>query len=300
VTSRFAEKPKVFSCDHHEIPLPAGHKFPVAKYRLLREMLERGGTYDVERAPPADPSVIELAHDPAYVRTFLDGSLDPRIVRRIGFPWSEGLVQRTLCSVGATLAATREALRTGFSGALAGGTHHAFYAEGSGFCVFNDIAIAVKQTGLRAVVLDLDVHQGDGTAALLAGDASVFTISLHGAHNFPFRKRTSSLDVALRDGTGDEEYLRELDAVLPRVCDFRPEIVFYQSGVDALATDKLGRLALSPVGMGRRDERVFETVRELGVSVVITLGGGYSEPIERTVEAHAATYETAARILLPT
>jgi acetoin utilization deacetylase AcuC-like enzyme len=266
---------------------------------MLREVLERDGTYQVERAPLAEPAVIELAHDPEYVRNFLAGSLEPRIVRRIGFPWSEGLVQRTLCSVGATLAATQEALRTGFSGALAGGTHHAFYSEGSGFCVFNDIVIAVRHTGLRAAVIDLDVHQGDGTAALLLGDQSTLTVSLHGERNFPFRKQNSGIDVAFADGTGDEEYLGVLEQVLRNVRTFRPMLVFFQSGVDSLATDKLGRLDLTISGIRMRDELVFRMVRDLGVPVVITLGGGYSEPIARSVEAHAGTYRTAARILLP-
>jgi acetoin utilization deacetylase AcuC-like enzyme len=298
VIFRSAEKPKLFCCDHHDLPLPAGHKFPLAKYRLLREALECDREFEVQRAPPADPAVIELAHDSSYVRGFLDGTLDQKIVRRIGFPWSEGLVARTLCSVGATLAATSQAMQTGFSGALAGGTHHAFYSEGSGFCVFNDIVVAIRQLGRRAAVVDLDVHQGDGTAALLAEDRNVLTVSLHGAHNFPFRKQASRIDIAFPDGTGDEEYLRALEGVLPRVATFAPDVVFYQSGVDALATDKLGRLALSLEGLKQRDLLVFETVKAMGVPIVITLGGGYSEPIERTVEAHAATYRTAARVLL--
>jgi acetoin utilization deacetylase AcuC-like enzyme len=297
VISRSADRPRLFYCDHHEIPLPAGHKFPLTKYRLLRQILEEDRVFALERAPPASPAVIELAHDPAYVRAFIDGTLDPKITRRIGFPWSEGLVARTLCSVGATLAATRDAVRTGFSGTLAGGTHHAFYAEGSGFCVFNDIVVAIRSLGMRAAVIDLDVHQGDGTAALLAEDPNVFTLSLHGANNFPFRKQESRIDIAFADGTTDTAYLDSLEEVLPRVAAFEPEIVFYQSGVDALATDMLGRLSLTPSGLERRDRFVFEAVREMGVPIVITLGGGYSTPIERTVEAHATTYRTAARLL---
>jgi acetoin utilization deacetylase AcuC-like enzyme len=182
-------------------------------------------------------------------------------------------------------------------GALAGGTHHAFYGEGSGFCVFNDIVIAVRHTGLRAAVIDLDVHQGDGTASLLSGDQSTLTVSLHGERNFPFRKQNSGIDVAFADGTGDEEYLSVLAQVLSDVRTFRPMLVFYQSGVDSLATDRLGRLDLTVSGIRMRDELVFRMVRELGVPVVITLGGGYSEPIEHSVEAHAGTYQTAAQIL---
>src|SRR5580692_7607881 len=198
---------RLYYCDHHPIPLPPGHKFPIEKYALLRGLLEADGFYNLEAAPLAGRETIELAHDPAYVRGFLDGSLDPRVVRRIGFPWSEQLVRRTLASVGGTLAAASDALATGFGGNLAGGTHHAFRAEGSGFCVFNDIAIAIRKLGRRAAVVDLDVHQGDGTAAIFEDDPAVFTLSIHGEKNFPFRKQRSKLDIGLPDGTNDEEYL---------------------------------------------------------------------------------------------
>lgn len=287
---------RLFSCDHHHIPLPSGHKFPVAKYRLLRERLEADGRFRIERPPPADPRTICLAHDPAYVAAFIEGRLSAPAMRRIGFPWSEGLVARTLCSAGATLAATHAALETGFGGALAGGTHHASYAEGSGFCVFNDIAIAIKAVGKRAAVVDLDVHQGDGTAAIFSGDPSVFTLSLHGRNNFPLRKRTSSLDLAFADGTGDDAYLEGLSRALPAVLAFRPEIAFYQSGVDGLASDKLGLLALTPDGLALRDRMVFENLRREGIPVVTVLGGGYSDPIELTVDAHAATFRLAAEL----
>jgi acetoin utilization deacetylase AcuC-like enzyme len=293
----FAEKPRIFSCDHHQIPLPAGHKFPIAKYRLLRERLEADGLFRIEEPALATPEVIALAHDPAYVRAFLEGTLDARIVRRIGFPWSTGLVARTLCSVGATLAATAEALLTGFSGALAGGTHHAFYAEGSGFCVFNDIAVAIKSCGKRAAVIDLDVHQGDGTAAIFSGDSGVFTLSIHGAQNFPLVKQRSSLDIALPDGTGDVEYVAALEGAVPRAFEFLPEIVFYQAGVDGLAADTLGRLSLTLEGLAARDRAVFDAVRAAGVPVVVVIGGGYSMPIEETVEAHAQTFRMAAERL---
>src|SRR5581483_1719933 len=180
------------------------------------------------------------------------------MMRRIGFPWSPELVKRTLGSVGGTLSAAMDALETGFGGTLAGGTHHAFYAEGSGFCVFNDIAVAIlwlRSKGLvrRAAVVDLDVHQGDGTAQMFQADAEVLTTSVHCRANFPFRKQTSKIDVELEDGTGDEEYLKVVDELLPRVAEFGAEILFYQSGVDGLATDALGRLSLSHAGMKDRD-----------------------------------------------
>jgi acetoin utilization deacetylase AcuC-like enzyme len=290
---------KLYYSDQHSLALPPGHKFPARKYALLRQTLEADGFYAFEPAPDADPEVIQLAHDPAYVRSILEGDVDPRIMRRIGFPWSPQLVRRTLVSVGGTLAATADALRTGFGGNLAGGTHHAFYAEGAGFCVFNDHAVAIRANRLHAAVIDLDVHQGDGTAAIFEHDPDVLTLSLHGDNNFPFRKQRSRIDVGLPDGTGDEEYLGHLAAVLPRVREFGPAVVFYQSGVDALAGDRLGRLALTHAGLIERDRMVFQLVRELGIPVVVTLGGGYAEPIERTVEAHANTFRTAAMQLFP-
>jgi acetoin utilization deacetylase AcuC-like enzyme len=215
-------------------------------------------------------------------------------MRRIGFPWSEQLVRRTLASVGGTLAATAEARDTGFGGNLAGGTHHAFRAEGSGFCVFNDIAVAIRWLGRRAAVIDLDVHQGDGTASIFEDDPNVLTLSIHGENNFPFRKQRSRIDISLPDGTGDERYLSELRRALPKVYEFRPEVVFYQAGVDGLAGDRLGRLGLSHAGLAERDRTVFEIIRLAGLPVVVTLGGGYADPIKRTGEAHANTFRTAA------
>ena len=286
-------KHRLFYCDHHPIPLPPGHKFPVEKYSRLRALLAADGAFDFEPAPLADAATIQLAHDPAYVRAILEGSAGESVMRRIGFPWSPELVRRTLASVGSTLAASRDAMAHGFGGNLAGGTHHAFRGEGSGFCVFNDLAVAIlalRRKGLaaRAAVIDLDVHQGDGTAAIFEDDPAVLTVSLHGANNFPFRKQRSRIDVALADGTGDAEYLRRLREVLPRVTDFRPDVIFYQSGVDGLAGDRLGRLALTLDGLKQRDRLVLEASG--GIPLVITLGGGYAEPIERTAEAHANTF----------
>jgi acetoin utilization deacetylase AcuC-like enzyme len=235
------------------------------------------------------------------VAQFVDGTLPPAAMRRIGLPWSQGLVTRTLASAGGTLAATWEAMEKGFGGTLAGGTHHAFHAEGSGFCVFNDVAIAIfslraEGRAKRAAVVDLDVHQGDGTAHFFEHDPDVLTISLHGARNFPFRKQRSKIDVELPDQTGDEEYLRALDTVLPRVFEFAPEIVFYLSGVDALSSDALGRLALTHDGLQARDSRVIGACFRENAPLVITLGGGYSKPIELTVAAHANTFRVAAEI----
>jgi len=288
--------PRLFYCDHHPFPLPPGHKFPTQKYALVRQLLAADGCYRLEPAPFAGAAEIERVHDPEYVRAFSDGTLDPRIMRAIGFPWSVELVRRTLASVGGTLAASADALATGFGGNLAGGTHHAFRDRGAGFCVFNDLAVAVRFMGRRAAILDLDVHQGDGTAAIFAGDETVLTVSLHGWHNFPFHKQQGAIDVPLADGAGDDEYLRQLKTVLPRIAEFRPQVLLYQSGVDALAGDRLGRLALTHAGLTERDRAVFAFARAAGLPVVVTLGGGYADPITRTAEAHTNTFRAAAQI----
>lgn len=261
--------------------------------------LSRDGTFDLQPANPADPADVLRVHHADYVRQFLEGKLELSAMRRIGFPWSKELVTRTLASVGGTLQATAEALHSGFGGTLAGGTHHAYRQEGSGFCIFNDIAIAIEwakaNRGIqRVLVVDLDVHQGDGTAAIFEGNRDVFTLSVHGERNFPFRKQQSVIDVPLPDRTGDDAYLETVRVVLEQTRDFRPEIVFFQAGVDALETDKLGRLCLTREGLARRDHLVYEFVSGLEVPLVQTLGGGYSEPIELTVDAHAQSFRIAA------
>jgi acetoin utilization deacetylase AcuC-like enzyme len=293
---------RLFYCDQFEIPLPKGHKFPLRKYRLLRELLASDGFFSLEPASPADAAILCLAHDPAYVNSFIAGTIDPKAMRRIGFPWSEGLVRRTLASAGGTLSAMEDALRGDFGGTLAGGTHHAFPGEGSGFCVFNDVAIGVRSLRARGdtrrvAVVDLDVHQGDGTALFFENDPTVLTLSLHGANNFPFRKQRSTIDVELPDKTNDPAYQDALRSVLPRVWEFEPGLVFYLSGVDALESDVLGRLSLTPEGLKQRDRLVIEGAHQRAIPLVITLGGGYSDPIELTAQAHANTFRVAAEIL---
>jgi acetoin utilization deacetylase AcuC-like enzyme len=289
---------RLFYTDQYVITLPDGHKFPVRKYGLVRQILQADGRFHFERAPLADPDTIELAHDPAYVRGFMAGELTPAAMRRIGLPWSDVLVNRSRASVGATLGAANDAVVSGWGGTLGGGTHHAFRSEGAGFCVFNDIAVAIQSLRKdgkiqRAAVIDLDVHQGDGTAEIFADDPDVFTLSIHCQSNFPFRKQISKLDVALPDKVEDAEYLKTLESVLPRIFAFQPEIIFYQSGVDALATDVLGRLSLTLQGLMDRDRMVMTAVRDSGIPLVLTSGGGYSKPIELSAEAHANTYRTA-------
>lgn len=293
---------RLWYCDHYAIPLPEGHRFPMAKYRMVRDLLAADSAFRFDCATPAAPAVVSLAHDAAYVDAVVAGTLDSAAIRRIGFPWSPGLVLRSLASVGGTLGASADALERGWGANLAGGTHHAFRGEGAGFCVFNDIAVAIESLRAqgsirRAAVIDVDVHQGDGTAQIFERDPTVFTLSLHGEKNFPFRKQRSTVDIALPDGTGDEEYLRQLTQALPQALDSNPDMVFFQAGVDTLESDTLGRLALTPAGLAERDRLVLTACRAAGVPVTVTMGGGYSKPIELTAQAHAATYRAAAGIL---
>jgi acetoin utilization deacetylase AcuC-like enzyme len=292
---------RLFYTDQYAIDLPPEHRFPMPKYRMIRDLLAADGWFDFVAAPLASADTVELAHDPAYVARFLKGAVSPQDMRRIGFPWSEQLVRRTMASVGGTLSATAEAFSTGWGGTLAGGTHHAFRSEGSGYCVFNDIAVAIQSLRhagrvSRVAVIDVDVHQGDGTAQIFADEPSVLTFSMHCESNFPFRKQQSKIDISLVEGTGDEDYLAQLEAVLPRVFEFRPEIVFYQSGVDGLYADALGKLKLTHEGLKQRDRAVMTAVRAAGVPFVVTLGGGYAKPIELTAEAHANTFRVATDI----
>jgi acetoin utilization deacetylase AcuC-like enzyme len=293
--------PQIFSTDRYQITLPEGHKFPVLKYGLLRQSIESEGLFQVKQAEPADAETVTLAHDPDYVKEFAAGTLTPAAIRRIGLPWSQVLVQRAFASVGGTVSASLEAMQHGWGATLGGGTHHAFRSEGAGFCVFNDIAVAIqflRQRGLilRAAVIDLDVHQGDGTAEIFQDDPDVFTLSIHCESNFPFRKKQSRLDMALPDRVEDTEYLRQLEEVLPAAFAFKPDIIFYQSGVDPLVSDVLGRLSLTHQGLIERDRRVFTAARQFGAPFVLTSGGGYSRPIELSAEAHANTYRTAWQV----
>lgn len=272
------------------------------KYRLIRRELERKPEFRFAPGPPARRENLIRVHDAGYVDAVLEGRLDEGQLRRIGFPQAPQLAARSLSSVGGTMEAARRALVEGWSGVLAGGTHHAYRDFGSGFCVWNDIAVAA-QTMLderlveRVLVVDLDVHQGDGTAAIFSEQKAVFTFSAHGRHNFPFRKQRSDLDLEFENGTQDEEYLAALERVLPEVFGFGADVVFYQAGVDGLASDRLGKLALTADGLRRRDEMVFGWVARLGVPCVVTLGGGYASPIEETVAAAASTYRSANQIL---
>jgi len=295
---------KVFYSDFYTFDLPEGHRFPAAKYSLLREQLLAQGILSPDElypSPLAPREAVILAHTPEYFDAIYTGTIDPKIMRQIGLPWSFELVQRSLASVGGSLCAADAALESGFSGNLAGGTHHAMADGGQGFCVFNDIAVVIlnllegRQID-RAAVIDLDVHQGNGDAAILGGRPEVFTFSMHGQKNFPFRKVASTLDVGLPDSAGDEEYLAGLERSLPDVFAFEPNLVIYQAGVDPLAEDHLGCLSLTLAGLEARDRLVFSECKRRDIPVCLTMGGGYAKPIERTVEAHVQTYRVAKEV----
>jgi acetoin utilization deacetylase AcuC-like enzyme len=293
---------RVWSSDHVEVPLPDGHPFPIAKYRMLRERLIAEGTLDprhVSRSEPAPVEWLAATHDERYLERVLDGTLTDAELRRIGMPWSPGLVERARCASYGTAMAAGAALDHGVAGNLAGGTHHAYRDRGEGYCLFNDHAVAIARLraaggALRPFVADLDVHQGNGTAAIFADDETVYTFSIHGDRNYPSPKERGSFDLALPDGTGDAAYLAALDAHLPRALDLHePDIVFYQAGVDPLASDRFGRLGMTHDGLRDRDARVFRWCEERSLPVVVTLGGGYARPIEATVEAHANVWREA-------
>ena len=285
----------IYTENMHSLVLPAGHKFPVGKYDRIYQGLHQSHPVSLQLGTLASWDDVRIVHDNVYVENIRNGTLPVSAVRRLGFPWSESLTTRSLRSVGGTLTALAWAMSTGAAGHIAGGTHHAHKDYGAGYCVWNDLAIATatarRHHGVRRVaIVDLDVHQGDGTAAIFEDDPDVFTLSLHGAKNFPFQKAASSLDVPLADGSEDTTYLRALAPALEQVAAFDPELILYQSGVDGLAGDRLGRLALTGEGLRRRDAQVFAFARSRGVPIVVTLGGGYHRDIDRSVAAHVQVY----------
>jgi len=311
----------LWSPARYHLPLPEGHRFPAEKYAMLRDKVIADGIVPASRIRDPDAAsdeLLRLVHTTEYVDRVTRGRLDATAERRLGFPWSAALVERSRRTVGGTIAAARHALAAGVAMNLAGGTHHAFPDHGEGFCVFNDVAITIRllqREGLirRAAVIDLDVHQGNGTHAVFTGDHSVFTFSMHGAHNYPFRpmpephavapgesqwgyavRVPGTLDIELPDGTGDAEYLAQLEHVLPRVLrDAQPDIVLFLAGADPHEGDRLGRMKLTFDGLERRDALVMQACREVGLSTVAVIAGGYGREIRDTVRVHAAT----ARIL---
>ncbi len=298
---------QVFYATQFVLPLPPGHRFPMAKYQMLRDRLaaELPQTR-LMQAEPATDGQLALAHSPTYVEAISDGSVDPRILREIGFPWSEAMAERARRSVGATISACRAAFREGVAANIAGGTHHASADRGGGFCVFNDAAVAARlmqaecararRLPLRVAVIDLDVHQGNGTARIFRGDDSVFTLSMHGQKNFPFRKEAGDLDVDLPDGCGDGDYLQALETALAELDRrFEPGLVIYLAGADPHEGDRLGRLKLTWDGLEARDRRVFDWCWERRVPLAMAMAGGYGTRIEDTVQAQVNTFAVAAQ-----
>jgi acetoin utilization deacetylase AcuC-like enzyme len=281
------------------------HPFPIAKFRGLHAHLTASGIVPEHRiiAPqPVSAMHLNLVHTQRYTQAIRDGTLDAKEVRRLGMPWSPALARRSVLATQGTLNAALMALEDGIAGNLAGGTHHAFPDHGEGFCVFNDVAVtirALKQAMWikKALIVDCDVHQGNGTAFIFRDDPDVFTFSIHGEHNFPFRKQPSSLDVGLPDNTNDREYLLALEAALKTIgTQFQPDIVFYLGGIDVLATDRFGRLSLTMNGLRERDRLVIRHFHRLDLPLVLTLSGGYAPTLQETVAAHSVMFEEAVTL----
>ena len=296
---------KVFYSDRFVLPLPEGHRFPMVKYSMLRERVEAAGFCGPGelRLPEAvtDREILR-AHDEAYLRRVVDGTIPKKEMRRIGFPWSEEMVERSRRASGGTLGACRAALEEGFAANLAGGTHHSFADRGEGYCVFNDSAItarALQAEGLveKVVLIDTDVHQGNGSASILRDDDSIFTFSIHGAKNFPFHKEESDLDVALPDGADDTEFLSALEDGLEKALEsLDVQLAIYLAGADPFEGDRLGRLCVSKDGLAERDRMVLETCRKRNIPVALTMAGGYANEIENTVDIHFQSIMKAAEL----
>jgi acetoin utilization deacetylase AcuC-like enzyme len=291
---------KAFYSDHFVLPLPTGHRFPMAKYKMLRDLVVDLPNTQLQEAPRASDTDLLLAHNASYVQRVIAGTLTEAEQKEIGFPWSEKMVERSRRSVGATIAACQSAIDEGVAVNLAGGTHHAYRNKGSGFCVFNDAAIAARvlmrqPIGLQKIgILDLDVHQGDGTAAILQHDPAIYTVSIHGEKNYPFTKTSSDLDIALADGSGDTIYLEALEVALGFLLKQRIEFLIYLAGADPFEGDRLGRLTLTKEGLALRDQRVMAFVRERGIPMAIAMAGGYANPIDDTVQIHYQTIQIAS------
>jgi acetoin utilization deacetylase AcuC-like enzyme len=292
-------------CDGYYVPLPEGHPFPMAKFPALHRLLREEGLLrgdDVVTPRQADWAALRRVHTPKYLSALAEGALSDHAERRMGLPWSKRLVYRSRLAVQGTINAAFMALTDGLAGNLAGGTHHAFPGHGEGFCVLNDVAVAIRvlQTACwarRVLIVDLDVHQGNGNAAFFAEDESVFTFSMHGAKNYPFKKPPSSHDVPLEDGTDDRAYLRALKAHLPRTLEAaRPDLVFYLGGIDVAMDDRFGRISLTRDGLRARDRYVLQQLRDRDLPVVLLLSGGYAATPQKTADLHAVMYREAARV----
>lgn len=293
---------KAFYADHFVLPLPQGHRFPMEKYSRLRDLVSSRSDIELLEAPPATDTQILYAHDPSYVIKVIEGKLSSQEQREIGFPWSAQMVERSRRSAGATVAAAKVAMQEGISGNLAGGTHHAYRDAGSGFCVFNDSAIAARtlqkeiSANLKVAVIDLDVHQGNGTASILQNDDSIFTLSIHGENNFPFKKEKGDLDLGLADGCDDQTYLSSLSHCLDQLDSrFKANCLIFLAGADPHEGDRLGRLKISQDGMRQRDELVFQYALGRQLPIAFSMAGGYGKEIESTIDIHFQTINVALR-----
>lgn len=291
---------KAFYTDHFVLPLPAGHRFPMEKYSRLRDLVSKVSGLELVEAPPATDTQILYAHDPGYLIKVIEGKLSPQEQKEIGFPWSEQMVERSRRSAGATVAAAKAAIHEGIAANLAGGTHHAYRDSGSGFCVFNDSAIAARSLqkevsqNMKIAVIDLDVHQGNGTASILQNDDSIFTLSIHGENNFPFNKEVSDLDLGLADGCNDACYLHCLRECLDQLDSrFKADCLIFLAGADPHEGDRLGRLKITKQGMRLRDEMVFGYALDRQLPIAFSMAGGYGTEIESTVDIHFQTIQTA-------
>jgi acetoin utilization deacetylase AcuC-like enzyme len=290
---------KAFYTDHYVLPLPPGHRFPMEKYSQLRDLVTQLDGVELVEAPAVSDTQILYAHDPSYLVKVISGSLSPKEQQEIGFPWSELMVERSRRSAGATVAAAKAALNEGLAANLAGGTHHAYRNMGSGFCVFNDSAIVARvlqkeiHPKLKVAIVDLDVHQGNGTASILQNDSSIFTLSIHGENNFPFTKEQSDLDIGLPNGCEDGDYLKALNQGLEILDKFKPDFIIYLAGADPHEGDRLGKLNISKVGMRQRDETVFQYGRDRQIPIAFSMAGGYGKEIQTTVDIHFQTIQVA-------
>jgi acetoin utilization deacetylase AcuC-like enzyme len=295
---------KLYFSDHYPLPIPDNHRFPAAKYRLLKERLLSEGIVNDSQlipSPLATKDEIRLAHTEDYYEQMKNGLVPHEQMKRVGFPWSEGLFLRSLATVGGAIEASKMALKEGLSGNLAGGTHHSHADRGEGFCVFNDIAVCSRflhahSLAKKIAIIDLDVHQGNGNSSILFGDENVFIFSMHGEKNYPYKKVSSHLDIGLPDGCQDDQYLSELSRGMKAIEFFEPDYIFYLMGVDPLIHDKLGTLNISFDGLMERDRIVLDFCFKKEISCSLALGGGYSDPIDHSVRAYANTFKLAKKI----
>ena len=295
---------RVFYSPYYYADIGDGHVFPIRKFEHVRDVLLYEGTLIAEEIREPEPAAVEdvlLVHTDDYISRLIDGSLTSKEIRKLGLPWSRSLVRRSFHAISGTINAARAALEDGVSSNLAGGTHHAYPDRGEGFCVLNDVAVAIRvlqreRLAQRFLIVDCDVHQGNGTAFIFEGDREVFTFSMHGAKNYPLFKERSDLDIELPDGIGDSEFLETLEHALPRVFLHEPDVVFYLAGADPFEGDRLGRLRVSKEGLRIRDEMVLEYARMRGVPIVTTMSGGYAEEFNDTVDIHCNTIRTVKKV----